>query len=121
MARSLVTHGGFFAPDVQCTAINQPWVLDSTAPKPIYIVDSGVIIKMVLDEENTASPAGEALTKLSGLVVGHLDEQSLLRRGLGQIGETTLLSWQVSAADSWAIVSMAMGKGVHERQAGWEG
>jgi len=74
---------------------------DSSATKGskiVYLVDSSLIVAMLnqsasVDAVKAAEYAG-LLGKISGIVAGHLDEQALLRKGLGSIGDQTLPTWQ---------------------------
>jgi len=70
----------------------------ATGSKIVYLIDSTIIVAM-LNESATvdAAKADEyagLLGKLNGIVAGHLDEQALLRKGLGSIGDQTLTRWQ---------------------------
>ncbi len=58
----------------------------------MWIVDSSVIIALLNRESR--DEASTQLSKVKGIIVGHFDEQSLLRKGLGVVGQDTLANWQ---------------------------
>ena len=45
-------------------------------------------MKDLMVDGSCASECGELLSNLFGIVFGHIDEQALLRRGLGDVGAT---------------------------------
>lgn len=64
-------------------------------PPVVYLVESAVLVALMVDG-SCASECGELLSNLFGIVFGHIDEQALLRRGLGDVGATAsgLSRWQ---------------------------
>ena len=58
----------------------------------VWIVDSSVIIGML--NKHSPDAAAKQLSDARGIIVGHLDEQTLLRKGLGVIGQDTLAAWR---------------------------
>jgi signal transduction histidine kinase/ActR/RegA family two-component response regulator len=58
----------------------------------VWIMDSSVIIAMLNRESR--DEASMQLSKVKCIVAGHFDEQALLRKGLGVVGQDTLANWQ---------------------------